>query len=376
MQKNLTQGSRVLLPENIGGRCGTITNKIWLSYIIPLYNCGEYIAKCLDSVLAQGVEPNEYEVIVINDGSTDNGAETVTQYCQKHGNFRLINKENGGVSSARNRGLDEAKGEYVFFVDADDYLLPYGMKTLRDCYLNKYGHADMVSFRFYTVDKFYNFQEWGNVHPHHSYFQGTFLEYGNRYGISPVIYTQIISHKLITDCRVRFQPYVMVEDTLFMITLFKIATQSTIIATDLNIYRYCVRNNSAMSSEARKHTKRVFYDLLNMASHLNTIQNHSLYNKEIFKQRIIYCQAQAFVRICHSSFSYSEIKTMLNDASNAKFYPIEEPISHAHKFINKTYNHPFIVYLFSLVFRYVYLPIIKPMGIHSLYVKYLTSHTK
>ena len=66
---------------------------MWLSYIIPFYNCGEYITICLDSVLAQGIAPDEYEVIVVNDGSTDNGADIVSKYCKKHSNIRLINKK-------------------------------------------------------------------------------------------------------------------------------------------------------------------------------------------------------------------------------------------------------------------------------------------
>lgn len=370
MQENLTEGSRVPVSEETDKKCG-ITN-IWLSYVIPLYNCGEYIAKCLDSVLAQGLEQDEYEVIVVNDGSTDNSGEIVAQYCEKHNNIRLINKENGGVSSARNRGIDEACGEYVYFMDADDRLLPDGMKTLRDCYLNKYGHADVISFQTHTEDKNYNPQEWEHIRPHKMFFKGTFLEYGNKYDISWSIYTQIISHKLLTDYNIRYKPYTRAQDVMFMLSLFCI-TDAHIIATDLNIYRYFIRESSAMRRTDHKHIERSFYGFLDMFIELQKMRDVSFYNRTLFENRMIYCQAEAFVRVCHAHFSYTEIKRMLNDASKKKFYPIERPISHTHQFINKTYRHPFIVYLFSVVFNYVYIPFIKPLNIHNLYVRHLTS---
>ena len=377
MQKNQTNESCINESQNIDMGCVTIlhSESIWLSYIIPLYNCGEYITTCLDSVLAQGLEQNEYEVIVVNDGSTDNGGEIVARYCQKHNNFRLINKENGGVSSARNRGIDEAKGEYVYFMDADDRLLPDGMRTLRDCYLNKYAHADVISFQIQTEDKNYNPQEWEHIRPHKMYFQGSFLEYGNKYGISWSIYSQIISHKLLIDHNIRSKPYTRAQDVMFMLSLFCV-TDARIIATDLNIYRYFIREDSAMRRTDNKHIERTFYGFLDMFIELQKMRDVSRYNKTIFEDRMIYCQAEAFVRVCHASFSYTEIKRMLNDAFKKKFYPIEKPISHIHQFINKTYRHPFVVYLFSLLFRYVYVPLIKPLNLHHLYIKYLTSQTK
>ena len=86
-----------------------------LSVIIPMYNCGPVIVRCMDSI----DYPNS-EIIVVNDGSKDNGAEIVSQYAATHPNVRLINKPNGGVSSARNRGIQEAKYDYIALLDGDD----------------------------------------------------------------------------------------------------------------------------------------------------------------------------------------------------------------------------------------------------------------
>lgn len=91
-----------------------------ISIIIPVYNAEKYLKKCLDSILSQTYK--DFEVILINDGSIDDSKKICEEYQKKDKRFKLINKENGGPSSARNLGLKSAKGEYISLVDADDYL--------------------------------------------------------------------------------------------------------------------------------------------------------------------------------------------------------------------------------------------------------------
>ncbi len=107
-----------------------------LSFIIPMYNCRAYIAACIDSITSQGVSEALYEIIVIDDGSADSGSEVVEGLQAVHPNISLLRQANAGQSVARNRGLDVAKGEFLFFVDGDDELvagtLPQIMLTLRE----------------------------------------------------------------------------------------------------------------------------------------------------------------------------------------------------------------------------------------------------
>ena len=104
-----------------------MTNKNYMnnpivSFIVPSYNFAAHITECVDSILAQTI--SEIEVIVVNDGSTDNTKDILETLSQKDVRVRPINKENEGVSKARNTGLLKASGKYVAFVDADDYLAP------------------------------------------------------------------------------------------------------------------------------------------------------------------------------------------------------------------------------------------------------------
>lgn len=93
-----------------------------LSFIIPLYNAETFICKCLDSILNSDIDRNEYEIIVIDDGSKDNGLTVVRQYEQQYDNITVLVQENQGQSVARNYGMTVARGEYLWFIDSDDYL--------------------------------------------------------------------------------------------------------------------------------------------------------------------------------------------------------------------------------------------------------------
>lgn len=96
-----------------------IMNKL-VSIIIPVYNVEKYLSECLDSVIAQIYD--NLEILLIDDGSTDNSGKICDKYAQKDSRIKVIHKENGGVSSARNLGLDIAQGEYIAFIDSDDFV--------------------------------------------------------------------------------------------------------------------------------------------------------------------------------------------------------------------------------------------------------------
>lgn len=92
-----------------------------ISIIIPVYNVEQYLAKCLDSVICQTYQ--NIEILVVNDGSKDNSAQIIADYARKYPDkIKSFNKENGGLSDARNYGLDRATGDYIGFVDSDDYI--------------------------------------------------------------------------------------------------------------------------------------------------------------------------------------------------------------------------------------------------------------
>lgn len=120
------------------------------SLIIPVYNVQPYIRKCLDSVLKQ--DCGDWEALLIDDGSSDGSGEICDEYAATDSRFRVFHKENGGVSSARNVGLDNARGEWIWFVDPDDWIKENSLSSL-DFYIKR-CNADFIIFgiEYYNED--------------------------------------------------------------------------------------------------------------------------------------------------------------------------------------------------------------------------------
>ena len=103
-----------------------------LSVIIPLYNTEKYIGECLSSILDNNADTADYEIIVVNDGSTDESGTIVQSFCDNNYNIRLINQKNQGVGVARMNGVKEATGDYIWFIDSDDYLVEGATSIILD----------------------------------------------------------------------------------------------------------------------------------------------------------------------------------------------------------------------------------------------------
>ena len=114
-----------------------------ISIIIPVYNAAQYLTQCLDSIISQ--EEKDYELLLIDDGSADGSRRICEKYASRNSNIHYLYKKNGGVSTARNLGLDHAQGEYICFVDADDWVEPSYLQTLISCTQQK-NPADIIYF--------------------------------------------------------------------------------------------------------------------------------------------------------------------------------------------------------------------------------------
>ena len=122
-----------------------------LSIIVPVYNVQAYLKKCVDSLLDQDIEKFDYEIILVDDGSTDGSGALCDELAAVNGNIRVIHKENGGLSSARNAGILAAAGEYIQFVDSDDYLSPFVLKGLMEQILAQ--KLDILRYNYQNVNE-------------------------------------------------------------------------------------------------------------------------------------------------------------------------------------------------------------------------------
>lgn len=128
--------------------------KTFVSVVVPVYNVEPFLPECVESILAQTWQ--NYEVILVDDGSTDSSGKMCDDYARKNTRVRVIHKKNGGLSSARNAGIDIALGNYIAFVDSDDAVHPDYLKVLveiaegldADCRFSHLHQCPYIVFRF------------------------------------------------------------------------------------------------------------------------------------------------------------------------------------------------------------------------------------
>lgn len=200
---------------------------IFLSFIIPIYNAEKYLEECLKSLIDQDIPLTDYEIICINDGSTDN-SESVIRNFQKYTNILCINQKNAGVTSARNEGLKVAKGDFIWFIDADDFISRNILKELRESAKTK---PDVVEVGCYT------FSEKLSESQRKKYLNGE-LTINAYYGNS-VIWTSVINRNFLNKNELFFRhPKIKYgEDTLFMYELSLCKPKKIIIKRPFYYYR-------------------------------------------------------------------------------------------------------------------------------------------
>ncbi len=123
--------------------------KYKVSVIIPVYNCEKHIRKCVESLREQTMPYEDFQIVFINDGSPDNSGEICRNYAEADNTIVYFEKENGGVSSARNKGIDLAEGKYLMFLDADDTLSKKSLQAVYNFFENHYDETDLVT---YSID--------------------------------------------------------------------------------------------------------------------------------------------------------------------------------------------------------------------------------
>ncbi len=118
-----------------------------ISVVIPVYNCGEYLEDCVASLKKQTMKPSDFQIVFINDGSSDNSAEICRRLSADNSNIVYFEKENGGVSSARNKGIELSDGKYILYLDADDTITKDTLKSVYGFFEKHYDETDLVTYK-------------------------------------------------------------------------------------------------------------------------------------------------------------------------------------------------------------------------------------
>ena len=244
-----------------------------LSVIVPIYNVEKFLSRCLDSLLRQGMKPGEYEVICVNDGSTDNCAAILEEYRSKYPDiFKVITQKNKGLGEARNMGMRMAKGMWIGFVDSDDYVIDYGFRYLLDHFCMKENDNEIIDVIHYNYRDIYtdgrivfdpDAKPDGVIT-----FEGDGVEAYNQYPMM-CVWTKIYRRAFLLEHNIWSQNFIS-EDELFNFDVFSHHPHLHIVNSC--IYRYERGNKNSVMTTTRK--KIVLVQLKGLLYDMEYINNY------------------------------------------------------------------------------------------------------
>ena len=227
-----------------------------LSIIVPVYNVAPYLDKCIESILAQSV--SDFEIILVDDGSTDASAEICDRWAQNHPCITVVHKENGGLSDARNAGLAIAQGEYVGFVDSDDYICPDMYQKL--IMLAEEHNAQICTCSFTKVDGAGNIitcypeLEQDMVYQRHDFIDNYYPRI--RWELLLNMCNKLFRRELFQ--KVRFPKGLIYEDAFVLLDLLDQC--SIIVVCHQPLYYYVFRTGSIVNTNfSQKHFSTIDY---------------------------------------------------------------------------------------------------------------------
>lgn len=267
-----------------------------LSVIVPIYNVETYLVQCIESLFEQGLDEDAFEVILINDGSTDQSGQLISELMCRHTNMIRIDQQNQGLSAARNVGVKQACGEYVFFLDSDDFVYPDSLKILL-CKA-KENDLDILRFDYWNVDEaggktsvsVYRDQR---IRFENQIGDGMFL-LENIYHAEFFAWLSLIKRDFLFQSHVAFEEGVYFEDIKYTITLSLSASRTMYVSQPAYAYRH--RKTSIVNTFNRKKVE----DLISISADLLDCLHRNAFGtklEKVLKESINKQMVLAFIRM-------------------------------------------------------------------------------
>lgn len=327
---------------------------IKLSIIVPIYGVDQYLRKCVDSLLAQDLPLSEYEIILVDDESPDTCPQICDEYAAAHENIRVIHRENGGLSAARNSGIEIAQSDYLMFVDSDDYIEPNVLKGLmaqveRD-------NLDVLRYRLQYVRQV-DVKHLDAARFDSSNLDAAQLEYqvfnpykkdpfnGNDYSEVPTDGVSFLNSRMNTQCyawqfilrrdliytlhtthstsenNVLFTPGIYFEDTDW--TPRMLCKAKIVASTNTVVYNYLMREGSITNAVNRNKQQKVLDDkmhliatLLQQAIDLQKSGRYNRWHRDMISDTVV-----SIIGMLSVEF-YAEKDTYLEQLKQSEIYPL------------------------------------------------------
>ncbi len=272
-----------------------------LSYIVPIYNVAKYLPQCIDSILEQNLPENTFEIILVDDGSTDESGEIADEYATKHPSFiHVIHQKNGGLSNARNNGISIATGDFIQYVDSDDHLVHDTTNELLEQI--KRDNLDILRFNYQNIT-----EEGVPINPNKEL--RPFTNYDNtvctgkefltnRLGLACYAVQFIIKRKLAQDAL--FTQGIFFEDTEWVARLL---TNAQRVSSSNNIcYNYLIRKGSITKNSSLEKQRKIIANQLYIIQALQQ-QSKTWNNKKWFNSMIAQTTVTYFDKISDTFYN-------------------------------------------------------------------------
>ena len=329
-----------------------------LSVLIPMYNAKTYIGNCIESLLNQNIPEQDYEIIIIDDGSTDNSIEIVGHYLEKHQNIRLIKAANSGAYTTRNKLLKLAQGNYIYNLDADDYIVHNCLKDLLT--IAEQNLLDIIGFKTKETKSLTELEIDEPISIDRLKIQTgkTFIE--NYPLMRHELWWYFVSRDFLKQNSFSFNSNQYNADVLF--TLKALVKADKVGYVDSSIHRYVQSEDSIMrSSDIEVAKKRMGYMqmmIINKSKLINELKSTSsskILISNLSHRRDVFTFFN-LIKMIRSGLSSKEIKKSIDNLRDVEAYPIKDFNKHSYntlqyRILRKIMNTESILYLMVSVKR-------------------------
>ena len=322
-----------------------------LSFVVPVYNVEKYLDNCIGSLYRQNLRESDFEVICVNDGSKDGSLNALKRWQALHNNLVIINQENGGVSKARNAGICAAKGEYIRFIDSDDYIADGVTNDAVNIAIN--NKLDILYTKTLLTNKEDEYKPRFSECDENSITISCGKDYFVNNNTPNGVWEYFISRDFILHNNLKFEEGRICEDGMFTLTSLTLAKR--VSKCNVDYYRYIQRPNSITTRKELKHIQKTADDFAYAIAYINNIilnQKKDFGNTEYANKLIQRRDSYFFyfqIRTIKACFSKKQIKSYLKKFRAKGCYPnsgLTKDYSCTHKLLSKLFQFEWLYLLF------------------------------
>lgn len=293
-----------------------------LSIIVPVYNVAPYLERCVNSLLEQDLSVSDYEVLLINDGSTDESGQLADKLANEHENISTFHKQNGGLSSARNYGVSKARGDYIWFVDSDDYIKSGCLGGLLS-----FASKNNIDYVFFSIFEVFDGRKILCNYSNQPMKVVNSYELLSKHTLYFSAWCFISKRRIWADNNIRFVEGIIHEDYDSSLRLLQYCKFCSYYNGEKGLYNYIINRQGSITSVKTKerylHSIRSWEEIiLNMSQVFDKDNAYSL----LMRSYAAYFKCLLINALLNSSLGFKDKTNIINALYEKKLLPTGKPI--------------------------------------------------